>query len=154
MPRARFRQQSWVRGVTTSVGYEYVLSDPQIRAICNQHGEEGLKDMPPPGSSRPSYGNGTGGPTGPDCYNKITALRKPPPIESKLPCILEELYTSSTRKMEISRTIVNASGQQAQESEILTIDVKPGWKKGTKITFLDKGNEQQNQLQADLVFVI
>lgn len=41
-----------------------------------------------------------------------------------------------------------------QETEILTIDVKPGWKKGTKITFPDKGNEQLNQLPADLVFVI
>ena len=44
--------------------------------------------------------------------------------------------------------------KQAQETEILTIDVKPGWKKGTKITFPDKGNEQPNQLPADLVFVI
>lgn len=40
------------------------------------------------------------------------------------------------------------------ESEILSIDIKPGWKKGTKITFPDKGNEQLNQLPADLVFVI
>lgn len=40
------------------------------------------------------------------------------------------------------------------ETEILTIDIKPGWKKGTKITFQDKGNEQPNQLPADLVFVI
>lgn len=32
--------------------------------------------------------------------------------------------------------------------------MKPGWKKGTKITFPDKGNEQHNQLPADLVFVI
>lgn len=32
------------------------------------------------------------------------------------------------------------------ESEILTIDIKPRWKKGTKITFPDKGNEQPNQL--------
>lgn len=40
------------------------------------------------------------------------------------------------------------------ESEILTIDIKPGWKKGTKITFPDKGNEQVNLLPADLVFVI
>lgn len=42
----------------------------------------------------------------------------------------------------------------APETEILTIEVKPGWKKGTKITFTDKGNEQPNQLPADLVFVI
>ena len=32
--------------------------------------------------------------------------------------------------------------------------MKPGWKKGTKITFPDKGNEQAGQLPADLVFVI
>lgn len=32
--------------------------------------------------------------------------------------------------------------------------MKPGWKRGTKITFPDKGNEQQGQLPADLVFVI
>lgn len=40
------------------------------------------------------------------------------------------------------------------ETEILSINVKPGWKKGTKITFPDKGNEQLNQLPADLIFVI
>lgn len=40
------------------------------------------------------------------------------------------------------------------ETEILTIEIKPGWKKGTKITFPGKGNEQVNQLPADLVFII
>jgi DnaJ family protein B protein 4 len=39
-------------------------------------------------------------------------------------------------------------------NEILTIDVKPGWKKGTKITFPQKGNEQPGMVAADLVFVI
>lgn len=40
------------------------------------------------------------------------------------------------------------------ESEILSIEVKPGWKRGIKITFPDKGDEQHNQLPEDLVFVI
>lgn len=44
--------------------------------------------------------------------------------------------------------------QLVPETEILTIDIKPGWKKGTKITFPGKGNEQVNQLPADLVFII
>ncbi|KAL5783203.1 hypothetical protein ACOSP7_008232 [Xanthoceras sorbifolium] len=87
-------------------------------------------------------------------YSEGNHTRKPPPVESKLPCSLEELYTGSTRKMKISRTVIDVNGRQAPESEILTIDVKPGWKKGTKITFPDKGNEQPNQLPADLVFVI
>lgn len=38
--------------------------------------------------------------------------------------------------------------------EILTIEIKPGWKKGTKITFPEKGNEQPNVIPADLVFII
>lgn len=36
--------------------------------------------------------------------------KKPPPVESKLPCTLEELYSGSSRKMKISRTVVDANG--------------------------------------------
>lgn len=80
--------------------------------------------------------------------------RKAAPVENKLPCSLEELYNGSTRKMKISRNIADASGKTLPVEEILTIDVKPGWKKGTKITFPEKGNEHPNVLPADLVFVI
>ncbi|CAK8568698.1 unnamed protein product [Lathyrus sativus] len=82
--------------------------------------------------------------------------RKPSPVETKLTCSLEELYSGSTRKMKISRTVMdpNAYGREIKETEVLSIEVKPGWKKGTKITFPDKGNQQLNQLPADLVFVI
>lgn len=38
--------------------------------------------------------------------------------------------------------------------EILTIDIKPGWKKGTKVTFPKKGNEKPNIIPSDLVFII
>ncbi|KAI3439978.1 J domain-containing protein [Psidium guajava] len=80
--------------------------------------------------------------------------RKPPPIENKLPCSLEDLYKGTTKKMKISREIADASGKTLPVEEILTIDIKPGWKKGTKITFPEKGNEQPGMLPADLVFVI
>jgi DnaJ family protein B protein 4 len=36
--------------------------------------------------------------------------RKPPPVETKLPCTLEELYAGSTRKMKISRNVVKPNG--------------------------------------------
>ena len=80
--------------------------------------------------------------------------RKAAPVENKLLCSLEELYKGSTRKMKISRSIADASGRTMPVEEILTIEVKPGWKKGTKITFPEKGNEQPNLVAADLVFVI
>lgn len=36
--------------------------------------------------------------------------RKAPPIENRLPCSLEELYRGTTKKMKISREIVDISG--------------------------------------------
>lgn len=44
--------------------------------------------------------------------------------------------------------------QVIQEEEILTIKVKPGWKKGTKITFEGMGNEVKGSHPADITFVI
>lgn len=41
-----------------------------------------------------------------------------------------------------------------QEEELLTINVEPGWKKGTKITFEGKGNIRPNAYQEDIVFYI
>lgn len=38
--------------------------------------------------------------------------------------------------------------------EILTIEIRPGWKKGTKITFPEKGNQEPGVIAADLIFVI
>lgn len=38
--------------------------------------------------------------------------------------------------------------------EVLGIDIKPGWKKGTKITFPEKGNQDPGSVPGDLIFVI
>ena len=40
------------------------------------------------------------------------------------------------------------------EEEMLTIKVKPGWTKGTKITFEGSGNEETGTYPADIIFVI
>lgn len=38
--------------------------------------------------------------------------------------------------------------------EILPIEIKPGWKKGTKLTFPKKGNEEPGIIAADIIFVL
>ncbi|KAF8399399.1 hypothetical protein HHK36_015263 [Tetracentron sinense] len=80
--------------------------------------------------------------------------RKAPAVENKLPCSLEDLYKGSKKKMKISRTVPDASGKPRTVEEILAIDIKPGWKKGTKITFPEKGNQEPGIIPADLIFVV
>ncbi|CAA7061831.1 unnamed protein product [Microthlaspi erraticum] len=80
--------------------------------------------------------------------------RKAGPIERQLPCSLEDIYKGVTKKMKISRDVFDSSGRPTAVEEILPIDIKPGWKKGTKITFLEKGNEQRGFIPSDLVFIL
>ncbi|KAI4326659.1 hypothetical protein MLD38_031948 [Melastoma candidum] len=80
--------------------------------------------------------------------------RKGPAVENTLPCSLEDLYKGVKKKMKISRTICDAHGRSRTVEEILTIEIKPGWKKGTKITFPEKGNQEPGVIPADLIFVV
>ncbi|XP_076914376.1 uncharacterized protein LOC143573365 [Bidens hawaiensis] len=80
--------------------------------------------------------------------------RKGALIERTLPCSLEDLFKGTTKKMKISRDVFDGTGRTTTVEEILAIEIKPGWKKGTKITFPEKGNEQRGVIPADLVFII
>ncbi|KAJ3686132.1 hypothetical protein LUZ61_015296 [Rhynchospora tenuis] len=80
--------------------------------------------------------------------------QKAAPIENRLLCSLEDLYKGGTKKMKISREILDTSGRTVSVEEILTINIKPGWKKGTKITFPEKGNEAPGVIAADIVFIV
>ncbi|OVA12022.1 DnaJ domain [Macleaya cordata] len=79
---------------------------------------------------------------------------KAPVLENKFPCRLEDLYLGSKKKVKISRTVLDDSGKPKTVEEILTIDIKPGWKKGTKITFPEKGKQAPGISPGDLTFVI
>ncbi|KAB2630532.1 dnaJ subfamily B member 4-like [Pyrus ussuriensis x Pyrus communis] len=83
------------------------------------------------------------------------ALRKAAPIERTLPCTLEDLFKGTTKKMKISRDVPDASGRKSTVEEVLTIEIKPGWKKGTKITFPEKGHDtRRGVIPADIVFIV
>jgi hypothetical protein len=74
-------------------------------------------------------------------HNNNMLAGRPAPVETKLLCTLEELYKGSVRKMKISRNLADPSRHTLPVEEILTIKVKADWKKGTKLTFPQKGNE-------------
>jgi len=81
---------------------------------------------------------------------------RPTVTQCDLPCTLEELYTGCTKKRKITRKLFNPDHKtQREESQTLTIDVKPGWKSGTKITFSEAGDQEDPSLRpSDVVFVV
>lgn len=82
------------------------------------------------------------------------ASRKAPPVENTVMCSLEDLFKGAKKKMKVSKTIQDVYGLPRTVEEILTIEIKPGWKKGTKISFPEKGNQEPGVIPSDLVFVI
>lgn len=55
----------------------------------------------------------------------------------------------------IFRKVLGPDGQSTRiEDKVLTINIKPGWKSGTKITFPKEGDQHPGRVPADIVFVI
>ncbi|XP_035724830.1 dnaJ protein homolog 1-like [Vespa mandarinia] len=77
-----------------------------------------------------------------------------PAIEHDLYISLEEILRGCTKKMKICRRVVQADGTTKKEDKVLTINVKPGWKAGTKITFQKEGDQGRGKVPADIVFII
>lgn len=81
-------------------------------------------------------------------------LRQDPAIEKELPISLEEIASGCTKKMKITRKVIQPNSRTFQEDKILTINVKPGWKSGTKITYPQEGDQSPSSVPADVVFII
>ena len=54
----------------------------------------------------------------------------------------------------INRKRRTPHGQYISEEKILTIDIKAGWKSGTKITFAKEGDEKPGYHAGDIIFVV
>jgi len=97
--------------------------------------------------SRPGFG---GMPHGGGKARKIQDA----PLERDLPVSLEELLTGKEKKMKITKKIFKDDGSSTLEEKILKINVKPGWKAGTKITFSKEGDVVPGRTPADVIFKI
>lgn len=81
--------------------------------------------------------------------------KKPPAIRRPLPISLEDLYKGTTKRLKVTRRIRDpATGRPFSTDKILTINVKPGWKAGTKIRFPDEGDQLENGQTQDIEFVV
>ena len=69
-------------------------------------------------------------------------------------CFVTELYNGCSKKFNITRKRYNTSGELVDDAKCLVINVRPGWKKGTKVSFVNEGDEAPNTIPADLEFVI
>lgn len=158
-----------------------VLSDKHKKAIYDQYGYEALRDGIPDeqggtqggwsykqnarevfenffGTSNPFADFGFG-----DSVPFAARLRKPgprkmDPIVRPLDCTLEELFNGCVKKFAVTRKRLlaepadkGAAAQYGDQKTTLSITVKPGWKKGTKVTFVNEGDAGPNILPADIV---
>ncbi|VDN98486.1 unnamed protein product [Rodentolepis nana] len=73
-----------------------------------------------------------------------------PPIHHDLSVSLEDVLHGTTKKMRITRHKLDGS----TEEKVLTIDVRKGWKSGTRITFPREGDERANTIPADIIFTV
>ncbi|TRY87344.1 hypothetical protein DNTS_017212 [Danionella cerebrum] len=81
--------------------------------------------------------------------------KQDPPVIHDLRVSLDEVFHGCTKKMKISRKRLNPDGRSTRtEEKILTVEVKKGWKEGTKITFPKEGDETVSNIPADVVFVL
>ncbi|KAI8619758.1 DnaJ domain-containing protein [Chytriomyces sp. MP71] len=75
---------------------------------------------------------------------------KPEPVKKTLALPLEDLYTGVTKKLKVTRRTLDMGPSE----KVLTIEVKAGWKAGTKITFPAEGDEVGRGVFQDIEFVI
>lgn len=79
---------------------------------------------------------------------------KDPTVERELFLTLEEIATGCEKKMKITRKVYNQDSTFTTEERVLAIQVKPGWKEGTKITFKNEGDKIPGRTPADIVFIV
>lgn len=82
-----------------------------------------------------------------------------PPAVIPLEATLEELYTGTSKKLKITRQRFTPGPTSARPiatstSTLIKVDIKPGWKSGTKIKFANEGDEVSPGRFQDLEFLL
>jgi len=87
-------------------------------------------------------------------FGNNSYMKQDPPVQYELLATLEEIYKGVIKKYKINKNNYLGNGQVIKEEKILNIEIKPGWKAGTKITFPKEGDKYPNIIPADIIFVL
>lgn len=170
-------KESSTHGVFEKVSEAYdVLGQANLRAIFDRFGSEGLKHGIVDDSGQFKEGYVFHGDTQRifvdffGCNNPFAeyymddgtptnVFVKPPAVGEAavhtLDLSLEELYEGTSKKVTFLRKVLNPDGHTSSTREqTFCINVKPGWKSGTKVTFEKKGDEAPGIIPGDVVFVV
>ena len=79
----------------------------------------------------------------------FTGLEKRIKVKYEMPSVMP-FYI----RLQINRKRRSPMGQYVNDTKVLTIDVRAGWKSGTKITFAKEGDEKPGYHAGDIIFVI
>ncbi|ORY86777.1 hypothetical protein BCR37DRAFT_123564 [Protomyces lactucae-debilis] len=110
----------------------------------------GMGGMPGGFPGMGGMGGGIGGSRG-----RSSQSNEPAELITKpLPVSLEDMFTGTTKKLKITRKLLDHSGTSVPAEKILEVVIKPGYKKGTKITFAGAGDEKANGSTQDIAFVL
>ncbi|TNN88634.1 DnaJ subfamily B member 13 [Liparis tanakae] len=78
-----------------------------------------------------------------------------PHIERDLHLSLDDLFHGCSKHIKISHRVMNEDGHTSGiKDKILAINVKPGWKEGTRIIFPKEGDQGPNCIPGDIVFIL
>lgn len=97
---------------------------------------------------------GMGGGQGSGGRGRKQQRTQDPTIEKEVGVTLEEVLTGVEKKMKISRKVYSEDGSVRTDEKVLKVQVKPGWKSGTKITFAQEGDQVPGKIPADVTFII
>ncbi|KAJ1263032.1 hypothetical protein BS78_09G153400 [Paspalum vaginatum] len=81
-------------------------------------------------------------------------VRKAPPLERRLECTLEELCFGCSKDVRYTRDVVTKNGLIAKKEVTRTVRVRPGMRKGARVTLEGAGDERPGFLAGDAVFVV
>ena len=111
-------------------------------SFMDMDGDETMESAGGPGASFFTRGAAGGG----------GGMSIPKTVQRRLEVTLEELYNGTTKKLKIRRTLRHP--HEKNEERIVALEIKKGWKSGTKIKYPNEGDELPNGQFQDIEFVL